>query len=368
MPGADMSVLQDILVKAVEGGASDVHLKSGESPFFRVRGDLVKSEFPAMSAEELKRALLDILPEHIRDKSANETEIDFSHYEEGAGRFRVNVFLGSNRPNLAFRHVKTKIPSVNQLHLPPILEKLADSNAGVIMVCGATSSGKSTTLAAMIHSINSSKNYRIITIEDPIEYVFEDIKSVITQREVGLDTPSFHSALRHVLRQDPDVIMIGEMRDRISLEVALNAAETGHIVFSTLHANTAAQSVQRILNFYTAEEREQIRYSLAANLAAIICQRLIPAAAGGMRPAVEILINTPTVHKLLIENKLETLQDAIETGVDDGMQSFNRALYEMIKAGIITEKDGMDYSPNPEALKMNLQGIFLSQDRRILGG
>ncbi|MGI6087056.1 MAG: type IV pilus twitching motility protein PilT [Kiritimatiellia bacterium] len=363
-----MSILQNILAKAVAEGASDVHLKSGESPFFRVRGDLVKSEFPAMSVDELKHAVSEIIPKHLREKSATESEMDFSHYEEGVGRFRVNVFLGGNRPNLAFRHVKTKIPSIDQLHLPPTLEKLTDSNRGVIMVCGATSSGKSTTLAAMIHSINTTQNYRIITIEDPIEYVFEDIKSVITQREVGLDTPSFHSALRHVLRQDPDVIMIGEMRDRISLEVALSAAETGHIVFSTLHANTAAQSVQRILNFYTAEEREQIRYSLAGNLAAIICQRLVPAAVGGVRPAVEILINTPMVHKLLIENKLETLQDAIETGGEDGMQSFNRALYDMIKGGIITEKDGMDYSPNPEALKMNLQGIFLDQDRRILGG
>ncbi len=363
-----MSIVHDILAKAVAAGASDVHLKPDEPPFFRVHGDLAESGFPRMSVDDMKCAVLDIMPEHLRDKGSAEPEMDFAHFEEGVGRFRVNVFLARHIPTIAFRHVKTEIPSVDQLHLPPMLEKLALSNRGVIMVCGATSSGKSTTLAAMIHCINTSQRARVITVEDPVEYVFQDIKSVITQREVGLDTPSFHSALKHVLRQDPDVIMIGEMRDRVSLAVALSAAETGHVVFSTLHANTAAQSVQRILNFYSAEERDQVRYSLAANLGAIVCQRLVPAIAGGVRPAVEILINTPTVHKLLTENQLETLHAAIETGGEDGMQTFNHALYTMIKNGVVAEKDGMDYSPNPEALKMNLQGIFLDQDRRILGG
>ncbi len=363
-----MSMIRNILAKAVEVGASDVHLKPDEPPFFRVHGDLAESGFPRMSVDDMKCTVVDIMPEHLRGKGAPEPEMDFSHYEEGVGRFRVNVFLSRHLPTIAFRHVKTAIPSVEQLHLPPILEKLALNNSGVIMVCGATSSGKSTTLAAMINRINTTQRSRIITIEDPVEYVFQDIKSVITQREVGLDTPSFHSALKHVLRQDPDVIMIGEMRDQVSLAVAISAAETGHVVFSTLHANTAAQSVQRILNFYPAEERDQVRHSLASNLGAVICQRLVPATAGGVHPAVEIMINTPTVHKLMLDNKLETLHAAIETGVDDGMQTFNLALYQMIKSGIVSEKDGMDYSPNPEALKMNLQGIFLDQGRRILGG
>jgi pilus retraction protein PilT len=219
----------------------------------------------------------------------------------------------------------------------------------------------------MIHCINTTRRDRIITIEDPVEYIFKDIQSVITQREVGLDTPSFHSALKHVMRQDPDVIMIGEMRDQISLSVALSASETGHVVLTTLHSTTAAQAIHRILSFFPSEEREQVRLAVAANLAAILCQRLIPAIRGGVLPAVEIMLNTPTVHKLLLENKVEVLQAAIETGQEDGMQTFNQALYKMIKSGQITEKEGLAQSPSPEALKMNLQGIFLDEGHRILG-
>lgn len=362
-----MSIIKEILQKAVSRDASDIHFKANEPPFFRVQGTLTESGFPKMSADDLKCVVVDILPEHIKRKNKPDHEMDFSHYEESVGRFRVNVFLSHHIPTLALRYVKTRIPSIAELHLPDILEKLVAVNGGILMVCGATSSGKSTTLAAMIHCINTSRRYRIITIEDPVEYLFLDIKSVITQREVGLDTPSFHSALKHVLRQDPDVIMIGEMRDQISLSIALSAAETGHLVLSTLHSTTAAQSIHRILSFFPAEEREQVRLAVAANLTTILCQRLVPAIRGGVLPAVEIMINTPTIHKLLLENKLEILQAAIETGREDGMQTFNQALYKLIKSGKITEKEGMSHSPSPEALKMNLQGIFLDEGRRILG-
>lgn len=362
-----MSIIKAILQQAVSLDASDIHLKAGEPPFFRIHGELMQSEFPNMGEDDLKCVVIDILPEHIKKKHEPDHEIDFSHYEEEVGRFRVNVFLSHHIPTIAFRHVKTKIPSIAELHLPAILEKLAAVNSGIIMVCGATSSGKSTTLAALIHCINTTRRDRIITIEDPVEYIFKDIQSVITQREVGLDTPSFHSALKHVLRQDPDVIMIGEMRDQVSLSVALSAAETGHVVLSTLHSTTAAQSIHRILSFFPAEEREQVRLAVAANLTAILCQRLVPAIRGGVLPAMEIMLNTPTVHKLLLENKLETLQGAIETGQEDGMQTFNQALYQLIKSGRITEKEGLAQSPNPESLKMNLQGIFLDEGRRILG-
>ncbi len=362
-----MSIIRDILRKAVELDASDIHLKTDESPFFRIHGELIASEFPKMRADDLQCVVIDILPEHIKRKSEPDKEIDFSHYEEDVGRFRVNVFLSHHVPTLALRHVKTEIPSIAGLHLPEIIERLMTANSGIIMVCGATSSGKSTTLAAMIHCINTTRRDRIITIEDPVEYIFKDIRSVITQREVGLDTPSFHSALKHVLRQDPDVIMLGEMRDQVSLSVALSAAETGHVVLSTLHSTTAAQSIHRILSFFPADEREQVRLAVAANLTAILCQRLIPAIRGGVLPAVEIMINTPTVHKLLLGNKLETLAAAMETGKEDGMQTFNQALFKLIKSGQVTEKEGMAQSPNPEALKMNLQGIFLDDGHRILG-
>jgi len=363
-----MSIAKAILEKAVSLGASDVHMKPNTTPFYRIRGELSESGFPPTSSDDLRCTVVDILPPHLKKKPEADPEIDFSHYEEGVGRFRVNVFLSRHEPTLAFRHVKTKIPSLEDLHLPMILEKLALSENGIILFCGSTSSGKSTSLAAMIHCINMAQRARIITIEDPVEYVFEDIQSVITQREVGLDTVSFHSALKYVLRQDPDIIMIGEMRDQISLGVALSSAETGHLVLSTLHTNTAAQSIQRILNIFPSEERDQVRLALASNLRAILCQRLVPATRGGVMPAVEIMINTPTVRKLLLENQLEVLPAAIETGGEDGMQTFNQALFQMIKSGAVTEADGMAVSPNPEALKMNLQGIFLDEGRRILGG
>ncbi|MBU4200894.1 MAG: PilT/PilU family type 4a pilus ATPase [Verrucomicrobia bacterium] len=362
-----MSVIKEVLQKAVSLDASDIHIKLDEPPFFRIHGDLVESGFPKMGADELKCIVVDILPDHIKKKNEPDHEMDFSHYEDGVGRFRVNVFLSHHVPTLAFRYVKTQIPTLADLHLPAFLKTFVGINSGIIMVCGATSSGKSTTLAALIDCINQALRYRIITIEDPVEYIFKDIKSVITQREVGLDTPSFHSALKHVMRQDPDVIMIGEMRDQISLSVALSAAETGHVVLSTLHSNTADQSIHRILSFYPAEEREQMRLAIAANLTAILCQRLVPAIRGGVLPAMEIMTNTPTVHKLLLGNKLDTLRAAIETGQEDGMQTFNQSLYKLIKSGQITEKDGLAQSPSPEALKMNLQGIFLDEGRRILG-
>ncbi len=362
-----MSIIKALLQQAVERDASDIHLKVGEPPFFRIHGELAPSDLSKMSADDLKCVVIDILPEHIKRKAEPDNEMDFSHYEEGVGRFRVNVFLSHHVPTLALRHVKTEIPSIAALHLPPILERLVNVDNGILMVCGATSSGKSTTLAAMIHSINTNRRDRIITIEDPVEYVFQDIRSVITQREVGLDTPSFHSALKHVLRQDPDVIMIGEMRDPVSLSVALSAAETGHLVLSTLHSTTADQSIHRILSFFPSEEREQVRLAVAANLAAVLCQRLVPAIRGGVLPAVEIMINTPTIHKLLLGNKLETLHAAIETGKEDGMQTFNQALFQLIKSGQVTEKEGLAQSPSPEALKMNLQGIFLDEGQRILG-
>ncbi len=362
-----MSIIKDILDKAVSMEASDVHLKADQPPFYRVHGDLVESGMAVLSSDDMVKIMEDIMPEHMKNKVQPGHELDFAHFEEGVGRFRTNVFLGKNLPTVALRHVKTKIPSVEDLHLPPMLEKIALSNSGIILLVGATSSGKSTTLAAMIHKRNVTQRDRIITIEDPVEYTFEDIKCVITQREVGLDTPSFHAALKHVLRQDPDVIMVGEMRDNISLSVALSAAETGHVVFSTLHANTASQSIQRILNFFPNEEREPVRLALAGNMTAIICQRLIPAISGGVRPAVEIMLNTPTVRKLLLENRLETLHAAIETGKNEGMQTFNQAIYDLIKSGAITESDGMAQAPSPEALKMNLQGIFLDEESRIIG-
>jgi len=361
-----MSIIQNLLDRAVELGASDVHIKSGQRPVLRIEGTLQESEFGVVSVRDAWRIVENLLPEHVREGFDREHEADFSH-EEGANRFRVNCFLSHGAPTFALRHVKTAIPNFEQLNLPDLLGRIALSPRGIIMTTGTTGSGKSTTLAAVINHINTSECRRIITIEDPIEYLFHDIKSIISQREVGLDTGAFRAALKHVMRQDPDVIMIGEMRDAESFLAALTAAETGHLVLTTLHSGTANQSINRILDFYPPDEQNQVRMALASTLRAVICQRLVPAVGGGVVPAVEIMINTPTVRKLLEKNQTEVLAAAIETGTDDGMQTFNQAIYQWIKKGKVSEEDGLRQATNPETLRMNLKGIFLDEARRILG-
>jgi twitching motility protein PilT len=246
------------------------------------------------------------------------------------------------------------------------IRQIAESPRGIVLVAGTTGSGKSTTLAAMIEHINANFKRHVITLEDPIEYVFDDNQCVIEQREVGLDTPSFEEALKHMLRQDPDVIMIGEMRDAVSFTAAMSAADTGHLVLSTVHTTNAAQSVSRILDFFKAEDREQIRRQLANTLQAVICQRMVTTLAGGMAPALEILINTPTVKKLIEDNRLDKLPAAIETGTEDGMINFNQSLYQMVKQGKVSEPEALSKATNPQALEMNFKGIFLDEGRRIL--
>jgi twitching motility protein PilT len=265
------------------------------------------------------------------------------------------------------RYVKVNVPSFEELGLLPILKRIAESPRGIVLLAGTTGSGKSTTLAAMIEHLNANFKRHIVTLEDPIEYVFEDNQSVIEQREVGLDTPSFQHALKHVLRQDPDVIMIGEMRDAISFQAAINAADTGHLVLSTLHTVNSSQSVTRILDFFKAEDREQVRRQLAGTLQAVVTQRMVQTVNGAVTVAQEVLINSPTVRKIIEENRLDKLSAAIETGQDEGMQSFNQGLFNLVKEGKITEKEGMSKASNPQALEMMFKGIFLDESRRILG-
>lgn len=361
-----MSLLRELLEKAVTEGASDVHIKPGEEPYFRISGELTESGFSAPTPDNMHEFARDLMPDYLHEHFATDHEADFSHAEDGVGRFRVNVFLSQGVPIMAMRHVKSAVPTFEELRLPPNLRVMAHVERGIILLSGTTGSGKSTTLAAIIGEINRTQRRRIITIEDPIEYVIEDELSVITQREVGLDTLSFENALKHVLRQDPDVILIGEMRDPRSIRTALLAAETGHLVMSTLHAGTAGLAIPRMLDVFPSEEQNQIRLGLAGNLHAIICQRLVPDREDSVIPAVEILINTPTVRKLLEKNQIEVLPAAIETGREDGMQTFNQAIYDLIQDDVITEEEGMRFATNPESLRMNLQGIFLDEGRRIL--
>ena len=266
------------------------------------------------------------------------------------------------------RSVKTTILNFEQLNLPLVLKDISLVERGIIILAGATGSGKSTTLAAMIDYINKTERRHIVTIEDPIEFLHSDLKSIINQREVGIDTMTFQTALKHVLRQDPDVILIGEMRDQQSFSAALMASETGHVVLTTVHADSSVQCIERILDFFnTPEQREQARLQLATNIVAIICQRLIPTIdKQGLIPAVEILRGTPIVKKFIRENKFEKLNKAIETGKEDGMQTFNQSILALIQENKISEEDGLSKASNPEALKMNLKGIFLDDSKKIL--
>ncbi len=359
-------MLKELLGRAVERDASDVHLKCNQVPYFRISSHLSESGFEAVSIESMLAIIDDLLPPHLKKIFDSDHEADFAHVEQDVGRFRVNVFLTQGWPAIALRHVKTDVPSFEQLRLPPQLKDLANITRGIVLLCGTTGSGKSTTLAAVIQQINHTLRRRIVTIEDPIEYVFDDDQSLITQREVGLDTVNFNNALRHLLRQDPEVILIGEMRDRTSVRTALLAAETGHLVMSSLHASNAELSVSRMLDIFPADEQDQVRLAIASNMQAIVCQRLIRDVEGNPVPAVEILFNTPTVRKLIEKNELPTLSAAIETGREEGMQTFNQSLYQLITDGQISEEEGMRHATNPESLRMNLQGIFLDEDRRIL--
>jgi twitching motility protein PilT len=362
-----MELFSKILTTAVEGHASDVHLKIGTPVVFRINRELIAIECPHPSEEWLNKIVTTITPPHMKKKVEEEREADFSYYLPGIGRFRTNLFQQRGQWCLAMRYVKTHVPSFEELGLLPQIKRIAESPRGIVLVAGSTGSGKSTTLAAMVEHINGNFKKHIVTLEDPIEYVFEDNQSVIEQREVGLDTLSFHHALKHVLRQDPDIIMVGEMRDSTSFAAAMSAADTGHLVLSTLHTTNASQSVSRVLDFFDASEREQVRRQLAGTLQAVICQRMVPTIVGRMTPALEIMINTSTVKKMIEENRLDKLAAAIETGTDDGMLNFNQALFNLVKEGIVSEKEALAKATNAQALEMNFKGIFLDEGRRILG-
>jgi twitching motility protein PilT len=361
-----MDIFHRILQTAIDGGASDVHLKIGGPVIFRINRQLIAIEAPSPTAEWMGNLVEHMVPRHLKKRLEEDHEVDFSYFVPGVGRFRTNLFHQRGEPCLSMRYVKIQVPSFEDLGLLEVLRRLAESPRGIVLISGSTGCGKSTTLAAMVEHINATSKKHIITLEDPIEFVFEDNQSVIEQREVGLDTLSFSQGLKHILRQDPDIIMIGEMRDAISFSAAMSAADTGHLVLSTLHTTNAAQSVGRILDFFKADERDQVRRQLAATLQAVVCQRMITTINGGVTPALEIMINTATVRKLIEENRLDKLHAAIETGVDDGMQNFNQALFNLVKERKITEKEALAKASNPQALEMNFKGIFLDEARRIL--
>lgn len=362
-----MDILFEFFLQAVEANASDIHLKVGQSPIYRLEGQLYKAEAPPVTSDQLMELINEILSPALKEQFDRDQEADFAWSLNENIRFRANLFASNGDPTLALRYVKSAIHTFETLNLPPQLGELAMRRQGIILLGGTTGSGKSTTLAAMIQYINDREFRRMITIEDPIEYLFTDKMSVISQREVGFDTNSFGTGLRAAMRQDPDVIMVGEIRDRDSVETAIAAAETGHLIFSTIHTDNSAQSILRIMDMFPADERGAVRQALANTLAGVICQRLIPDMSGKARPAAEIMINTPIVRKLIAEENVEKLAVAIEAGGEDGMQSFNQALYGMVEAGHINEEIALRNATNPEALRMNLRGIFLDTSSRIVG-
>lgn len=355
--------LAEILKMGVIGEASDYHIIEGRNVSLRMGGTLAEVDF-LPTREFMESLMADIMSKQKVLEFREKRDADFSFEDSGIGRFRGNMHQERGRLALTLRHVKDEIPPRAVLGLPEVIHDLTHTARGIIFVTGITGSGKSTTLACMVEHMNSTQQRHIITIEDPIEYSFDDRNCVIEQREIGIDTLSFPSALRHVLRQDPDVIVIGEMRDRVTFETALTAAETGHLVLSTLHTMNAPQAIIRILDMYSEGEREVIRKSLAGHLKAVICQRLLPCQGADKRvPACEVMINTPIVSKLISENRLDKLGAAINASTEDGMLAFDRSIYQLIQSKQVSESDGLDYASNPESLKMNLKGIFLNEEK-----
>jgi twitching motility protein PilT len=330
-----MATMQDLLREATEKNASDLHLSAGEPPRLRIDGDLVRTDHPTLAAEAVSELVATIMsPAHRRLFEA-EHEVDFACVLPDIGRFRVNVFMHGRGPGAVLRVIPTNIPPLESLGMPPILAELCKRQRGLVLVTGPTGSGKSTTLAAMVDLVNSTLDGHILTIEDPIEFVHQPKRCLVNQREIGVHTGSFATALRSALREDPDIILVGEMRDLETISLALTAAETGHLVFGTLHTSSAPKTVDRIIDVFPAERQSQIRTMLSESLEGVITQRLFKKKGGGRVAACEILIGVPAVRNLIRENKLHQIGSAMQTGQQAGMQTFDMALAGLAKRGII---------------------------------
>ena len=350
-----MSLIDDILRAAVTNKASDVHINVGAPPLFRINTVVQHSDFPIVTPEGSKRLLEEILPEKRWPAFEELRDSDFSYEIPGVGRFRVNAHYQRKSIAIAIRTINDKVRPIEQLFLPEIVHKLTHLPRGLILVTGPTGSGKSTTLAAMIDSINRRETGHIITLEDPIEYAFVSNKSCIEQREVGNDVPNFASGLRHALRQDPDVILVGEMRDLETVGAAITAAETGHLVFSTLHTVNAPQTIERIIDIYPSDEQNQVRSMLANTLQAVISQTLFKRAdQPGMIPGVEIMLCTPAVRNCIRENRIFEIPNVIETSRALGMQTLDSSIKQLFVNGYISREDAIAQSAHPEKLERSL--------------
>lgn len=360
--------LNEILSVAIKGGASDIHLKAGLPPMFRLNGRLVPlKEAARISPEEMSRMAVSIMNNHQRERFKQFNELDLAYGVPGLGRFRVNIFQQRGTVGIVLRVIPFKVRSLSDLGLPKVLESIALEGRGLVLVTGTTGSGKSTTLAGMIDHINSNKTVHVMTVEDPIEFLIRDKRSVINQREVGVDTLSFSHALKSALRQDPDVILVGEMRDHETIETALTAAETGHLVMSTLHTLDATETIARIVSVFPPHQQRQVRLQLGAVIKAVISQRLVPTKDGkGRVAALEILRSTPRVRELIEDaERTRELHDAIAEGhVSYGMQTFDQALMAHYQAERITYDEAMRQATNPSNFALRVQGVESSSDSK----
>ena len=362
--------IKQLLEKMIEMGASDLHIKPGIPPVVRVNGKLQRMSFPAPTPREMEEVARKILTPLQREKFESTREVDFAFGVTGLARFRANFYVQRSSIVMVFRHVPVNIKKVEELGLPNVISELALMPRGLILVTGTVGSGKSTTLAAMLSTINQNLNASIITIEDPIEFLHRDDKSIVNQREVGSDTASFHEALRHILRQDPNVIMIGEIRDAETMEIALKAADTGHLVLSTLHTVDAPQTINRIISFFPPHHHQEIRYLLASTLQAVVSQRLVRRADGAGRvAAVEVLVSTGTVRECVINpEKTPLLHQVMREGVTTHqMQTFDQALMKLYQDGVVTLDDALRASSKPHELTLRLKGIQATSDQSWKG-
>jgi twitching motility protein PilT len=350
----------ELLRYTVEMGASDLHLKAGNVPFIRVDGDLRPSTFPALSPGDTEDAAQALMPEHKAKEFYALSEADFGYTLGGVGRFRVNVFRQRGNVGLAIRRVRSEIPTFEELRLPPVIRELAESPRGLVLLTGPTGTGKTTTIASMIGHVNRTRRAHIVTIEDPIEVVHDDDLSIIQQREIGLDTESYGAALKHVIRQDPDVVFIGEIRDADSALSGIQAAETGHLVISTLHTIDATETINRILDLFPPQQQREVRTSFAGALRGIVSQRLVPRADGkGRVPAIEVLIATGRVYDRIIDVEATVeIRDIIAEGEFYGMQTFDQALVKLVQEGMVTEDDARRHSSNPHDFNLALHGVL----------
>lgn len=352
---AQEKLLNELVDIVAKEGASDLHLAEGRPPVIRVAGFLIPLIKMSATTKDDMDGFLSVLLSPLNKKEfETDKETNFAHSHESGRRFRCNAYLSLGKRNIAMRLIPKEIKSFEELNLPPILETFARRQQGFFLVVGPVGVGKSTTLATMVEVINKERLEHVITIEDPIEYLFEPKKALIDQREVKFDTPNFRSALTGVFRQDADIVMIGEMRDRETISTAVSAAETGHLVLSTLHTNTASQTVDRIIDTFPADQQGQIRMQLAGSLVGIFSQRLVPRISGGLIPAYELLINNAATANLIREKRTHEIASVIETSSQDGMIDLNRSLAELVRKGEITAENAFQYATSPKTLERML--------------